>query len=154
MNANEQLAQALRLAVDPPGGVSVHALRDLVADDDSRQWDIATAARHVGASPHTLRYYERIGLVTVPRNPAGHRVYDTPAIRRLVFLTRMRTSGMPISDLRQYIDLVDRGDVTIPDRLDLLLEHRDTLRAQIAQLQLALAATEYKIATYGGATQP
>lgn len=154
MNVNEQLAEALRLAVDPPGGVSVEALQDLVLDDQSRQWDITTAAQHVGVSPHTLRYYERAGLVTVPRNPAGHRVYGAPAIRRLVFLTRMRTSGMPISDLRQYVDLVDRGDVTIPDRLDLLMEHRDTLRAQLAQIQLALAATEYKIATYGGSTQP
>lgn len=154
MTANEQLAEALRLAVDPPGGVSVDALQDLVLADLPRQWDIATAARHVGVSPHTLRYYERIGLVTVSRNTAGHRVYDAAAIRRLVFLTRMRTSGMPISDLRHYVDLVDRGDATIPDRLDLLLEHRDTLRAQLTQIQLALAATEYKIATYGGAAQP
>ena len=154
MNVNEQLAEALRLAVDPPGGVSVEALQDLVLDDQSRQWDIATAAQHVGVSPHTLRYYERIGLITVPRNPAGHRVYGAAAVRRLVFLTRMRTSGMPISDLRQYVDLVDRGDATVPDRLDLLMEHRDTLRAQLAQIQLALATTEYKIATYGGLTQP
>jgi len=154
MDANQQLAEALRLAVDPPGGVSVEALRDLVLDDASQQWDIATTAEHVGVSPHTLRYYERIGLVTVARNAAGHRIYDAAAVRRLVFLTRMRTSGMPISDLRQYVALVDRGDATIPDRLDLLLEHRDTLRAQLAQIQLALAATEYKIATYGGAAQP
>ncbi|GIF15752.1 transcriptional regulator [Actinoplanes teichomyceticus] len=146
--------QALRLAVDPPDEVSVDALRNLVMDDDSGRWDIATTAEHVRVSPHTLRYYERAGLVTVPRNAAGHRVYDAAAVRRLVFLTRMRTSGMPISDLRQYVTLVDRGDVTIPDRLDLLVEHRDTLRAQLAQLQLALAATEYKIAMYGGATQP
>jgi DNA-binding transcriptional MerR regulator len=154
MNGDEQLARALRLAVDPPRGVSVEALLDLVIDDDSRRWDIATAAEYVDVSPHTLRYYERIGLITVQRNAAGHRVYDAAAVRRLVFLTRMRTSGMPISDLRQYVALVDRGDVTIPDRLDLLIEHRDTLRAQLAQLQLALAATEYKIAMYGGATQP
>jgi DNA-binding transcriptional MerR regulator len=154
MKANEQLAEALRLAVDPPGGVSVEALQYLVLDDLSRQWDIATAAQHVGVSPHTLRYYERIGLITVSRNAAGHRVYDAASIRRLVFLTRMRTSGMPISDLRHYVALVDRGDATIPDRLDLLLEHRDTLRAQLRQIQLALAATEYKIATYGGSAQP
>lgn len=154
MDLNEQLADALRLAVDPPGGVSVEALQDLILDDPSQRWDIATAAEHVGVSPHTLRYYERIGLIAVPRNHAGHRVYDAASVRRLVFLTRMRTSGMAISDLRHYVALVDRGDVTIPDRLDLLLEHRDTLRAQLKQIQLALAATEYKIATYGGAAQP
>ncbi|MCU7723406.1 MerR family transcriptional regulator [Actinoplanes sp. KI2] len=154
MKANEQLAEALRLAVDPPGGVSVAALRRLVMEDLAQQWDIATAAQYVGVSPHTLRYYERVGLITVPRNAAGHRVYDASSVRRLVFLTRMRTSGMPISDLRHYVALVDRGDATIPDRLDMLLEHRDTLRAQLAQIQLALAATEYKIATYGGSAQP
>jgi DNA-binding transcriptional MerR regulator len=66
----------------------------------------------------------------------------------------MRTAGLPISDLQRYVALVEQGEQTIPERLDLLMEHRDTLRAQIAQLQLALAATEYKIATYGGATQP
>ncbi|AEV84930.1 MerR family transcriptional regulator [Actinoplanes sp. SE50] len=154
MKANDRLQEALRLAVDPPGGVSVEALQDLVREDLSPQWDIATTADHIGVSPHTLRYYERAGLITVPRNGAGHRVYDAACVRRLVFLTRMRTSGMPISDLRHYVTLVDRGEDTVPDRLDLLLEHRDTLRAQLTQIQLALAATEYKIATYGGATQP
>lgn len=77
-----------------------------------------------------------------------------PAVRRLVFLTRMRTSGMPISDLRHYVDLVDAGQDTVSQRLDMLLEHRDTLRSQIAQLQLALAATEYKVATYQEAPRP
>ena len=61
---------------------------------------------------------------------------------------------MSISDLRHYVDLIDAGEATVPERLDMLLEHRDTLRSQIAQLQLALAATEYKIATYKGAPQP
>ncbi len=75
-------------------------------------------------------------------------------MRRLVFLIRMRTAGMSISDLRHYVELVDAGDTTVGERLDMMLEHRDTLRSQIAQLQLALAATEYKIATYKGAPQP
>jgi DNA-binding transcriptional MerR regulator len=154
MDLNEQLADALRLAVDPPGGASLEALQDLILDDPFQQWDIATTAAHLGVSLHTLRYYERIGLIAVPRNQSGRRVYDAASVRRLVFLTRMRTSGMAISDLRHYIALVDCGDTTIPDRLDLLLEHRDTLRSQLKQIQLALAATEYKIATYGGATQP
>jgi DNA-binding transcriptional MerR regulator len=151
---NPELAAALRLAVDPPGGVPAGALRELVRDDAASAWDIATAAEHLGVNPHTLRYYERIGLAVVDRDSAGHRRYDAQAIRRLVFLIRMRTSGMAISDLRHYVELADAGEDTIPERLDLLLEHRDTLRAQIAQLQLSLAATEYKIAAYGGSAQP
>jgi DNA-binding transcriptional MerR regulator len=154
VDANQQLTDALRLAVDPPGGVSVEALRELARDDGREGWDIATASAHFGVNPHTLRYYERIGLVQVARDAAGHRRYDPASVRRLVFLIRMRTSGMAMADLRRYVELVDEGDDTVPERLDLLLEHRDTLHSQIAQLQLALAVTEYKIATYGGATQP
>ncbi|WP_020498876.1 MerR family transcriptional regulator, partial [Sciscionella marina] len=141
MGEDEALRRALRLAVDPPGGVSVEALRALARDDDATEWDIATTAKYLGVSPHTLRYYERIGLVQVARDAAGHRRYGAPAVRRLVFLTRMRTSGMPISDLRHYIDLVDSGQDTVSERMDLLLEHRDILRSRIAGLQLALAAT-------------
>ena len=154
MEQDDALHRALRLAVDPPGGVSVEALRELARDDDATEWDITTTAEHLEVSPHTLRYYDRIGLVSVPRDPAGHRRYDAPAVRRLVFLTRMRTSGMSISDLRHYVDLVDAGQDTVSERLDLLLEHRDTLRSQVARLQLALAATEYKIATYQEGPQP
>lgn len=154
MDEDETLREALRLAVDPPGGVSVEALQELARDDQAADWDIATTAGHLGVNPHTLRYYERIGLVGVGRDGAGHRRYDAAAVRRLVFLTRMRLSGMSISDLRHYVELVDAGDDTVPERLDMMLEHRDTLRSQIAQLQLALAATEYKIATYEGAPRP
>ena len=115
---------------------------------------IAEAAAHLDVSPHTLRYYERAGLVTVSRDPAGHRLYDAEAVRRLVFLTRMRLSGMPMRDLQHYVELVDAGKHTEPERLDILLEHRDTVRRRIRELTLSLAATEYKIATYGGGTGP
>ena len=111
-------------------------------------WDIATTADRLGVSAHTLRYYERIGLVRVERDASGHRRYDAAGVRRLVFLTRMRTSGMPIRDLRRYIKLVEAGRDAVPERLALLTEHRDGLRARIDELRLALAATEYKIAVY------
>ena len=61
---------------------------------------------------------------------------------------------MAIRDLQHYVELVDAGDQTVPERLDMLLEHRDTVRRQIRQLTLSLAATEYKIATYGGSAAP
>jgi DNA-binding transcriptional MerR regulator len=148
MEQDEALRQALQLATDPPVELSVDVLRELARDDDATEWNIATTAAHLGVSPHTLRYYERIGLVRVPRDAAGHRRYDAPAVRRLVFITRMRISGMSISDLHHYVDLADAGQDSVSERMDILLEHRDTLRSQIAQLQLSLAATEYKIATY------
>ena len=113
---------------------------------------IAEVAALLDVSVHTLRYYERAGLVEVDRDSSGHRSYRPEAVRRLVFLTRMRLSGMAIRDLQHYISLVDGGDQTVPERLDMLLEHRDTIRRQIRELTLSLAATEYKITTYGGTT--
>ena len=138
-----QLREALRLA-------SVPRSDDIgpAAGPGAAGWDIATTADRLGVSVHTLRYYERIGLVRVDRDASGHRHYDAASVRRLVFLTRMRTSGMPIRDLRRYIELVEAGRDTVPERLALLTEHRDDLRARIDELRLALAATEYKIAAY------
>lgn len=138
-----RLREALRLAAVPPS--------DDVEPErwpDAAGWDIATTADRLGISAHTLRYYERIGLVRVDRDASGHRHYDAASVRRLVFLTRMRTSGMPIRDLRRYIELVEAGRDTVPERLALLTEHRDGLQARIDELRLALAATEYKIAAY------
>ena len=138
-----RLREALRLAAVPPS--------DDVEPErwpDAAGWDIATTADHLGVSAHTLRYYERIGLVQVERDASGYRRYDAAGVRRLVFLTRMRTSGMTIRDLRRYVDMVEAGRDTVPKRLAMLTEHRDGLRARIDELRLALAATEYKIATY------
>ena len=138
-----QLREALRLASIPRS--------DNLGPADgpgAAGWDIVTTADRLGVSVHTLRYYERIGLVRVERAPSGRRRYDAASVRRLVFLTRMRTSGMPIRDLRRYIELVEAGRNTVPERLALLTEHRDGLQARIDELRLALAATEYKIAAY------
>ena len=138
-----QLREALRLASIPRS--------DNLGPADgpgAAGWDIATTADRLGVSVHTLRYYERIGLVRVDRDASGRRRYDAAAVRRLVFLTRMRTSGMPIRDLRRYIELVEAGRDTVPERLALLTEHREGLRSRIDELRLALAATDYKIAAY------
>lgn len=130
----------------PPPPYSTAVDEGLPADGTA--WDIATTSHHLGVSAHTLRYYERIGLVRVGRSGSGHRRYDAAAVRRLVFLTRMRTSGMPIRDLRRYVDLVEEGEGTVPARLAILTEHRTRLHSRIDELQLALAATDYKIALY------
>ena len=138
-----RLREALRLASVPPSDDVGPANGPGAAG-----WDIATTADRLGVSAHTLRYYERIGLVRVERDPSGRRRYDAASVRRLMFLTRMRTSGMPIRDLRHYIELVEAGRDTVPERLALLTEHRDGLQARIDELRLALSATEYKIAAY------
>ncbi|MBD1320042.1 MerR family transcriptional regulator [Gordonia hankookensis] len=155
MSTDHLMEKALAALGEQDGPLSVEVIHQLVeVDEADGVRTIAEAADLLGVSAHTLRYYERIGLVDVPRDGVGNRTYDAAAIRRLVFLTRMRLSGMAIRDLQHYVELVDRGDDTVEERLEMLLEHRDTVRRQIAELTLSLAATEYKIATYGGKTQP
>ena len=149
------MSRALATLNELDGPLSVEVIHRLVeADEIDEPLTIAQTAAMLDVSAHTLRYYERIGLVDVPRDASGNRRYDADAVRRLVFLTRMRLSGMAIRDLQHYVELVDEGDDTVAERLEMLLEHRDTIRRQIAELTLSLAATEYKIATYGGRTQP
>ncbi|NUR71017.1 MAG: MerR family transcriptional regulator [Hamadaea sp.] len=137
---------------DPLSVEAIHRLTGL--GDVPAAMAINEVADMLDISPHTLRYYERAGLVEVARDANGYRVYDADAVRRLVFLTRMRLSGMPMRDLQHYIELVDAGPDTVPERLDMLLEHRDIIRRRLRELTLSLAATEYKISTYGGETGP
>ncbi|WP_116248027.1 MerR family transcriptional regulator [Nocardiopsis sp. FIRDI 009] len=154
MATDDLMSRALETLADddPPSVEAIHRLVDLA--DIPESVTITEAADLLDVSPHTLRYYERAGLVAVARDGSGHRVYDTEAMRRLVFLTRMRLSGMPMRDLQHYVSLVDAGKETVPERLDMLIEHRDTIRRRIRELTLSLTATEYKIATYGGSTGP
>lgn len=155
MATDDLMARALHALEDLDDHMTIEVVHDLIdANEVTEPIGIAEVAELIGVTQHTLRYYERAELITVDRDTNGHRRYDAAAVRRLVFLTRMRLSGMPMRDLQHYVELVDRGDATVPERLDILMEHRDTVRRQIRELQLSLVATEYKIATYGGATGP
>ncbi len=115
---------------------------------------IAQVAELVGVSVHALRYYERIGLVEVGRDAAGHRVYDRDALSRVVFVARLRMSDMPIQDIARYVDLVNRGDATVPERLALMQAHRAAIMRRLQKLRAALAVIDYKITTYGGDCSP
>ena len=115
---------------------------------------IAEVAERTGVTAHTLRYYERIGLVTVPRDPAGHRLYTQGELNRVVFITRLRQTAMPIRDIQAYFRLVAEGPGNEDQRLALLERHRDQVKAHINELESALGVVEYKIATYGGNCLP
>lgn len=120
----------------------------VTADD---RLTIAEVAERSGVTAHTLRYYERVGLISVGRDESGYRVYTGADFGRIVFLSRLRMTGMPIRDLQRYVRLVETGEHTVPERLALLQEHRDAVRARIDELAFALDTVERKIATYGGA---
>ncbi|MGH3589205.1 MAG: MerR family transcriptional regulator [Pseudonocardia sp.] len=146
-----------RLLAADPGLSAGDAVRNLVDDSaieaTTAPRGIAEAAALVGLSPHTLRYYEQQGLVRPARNSSGYREYSAADLRRLVFLVRMRLSGMTMADLERYISLVEQGDGTITERRRIMLDQRNRIALRLRELTLALETTEFKIHTYGGHPQ-
>jgi DNA-binding transcriptional MerR regulator len=115
---------------------------------------ISEVAEITGVSAHTLRYYERIGLVEVGRDTGGRRIYNSDALARVIFVTRLRSSDMPIREIARYLTLVAQGEASVLARLALMQAHRAAIHHRLQQLQAALAVIDYKIATYGGHCAP
>jgi DNA-binding transcriptional MerR regulator len=111
---------------------------------------IAEAAERTGLTAHTLRYYERDGLLLgeVERSSTGHRRYTAADLRWIEMVTRLRATGMPIRDVRRYAAMVRAGDGNEAERLDLLREHRARVLAQLAEVQEHLGAIDRKIGIY------
>lgn len=118
---------------------------------DEPTLSIAEVVERTGVSHDTLRYYEKEGLLAPPRDPGGRRRYRELDVGRVVFITRMRQSEMPIRVLQRYVALVEEGPSTEPERLQIMESHRDAVLARRAELDEALAIIEFKISVYGGA---
>lgn len=110
---------------------------------------VSEAAAKVGLSVHTLRWYERIGLVAgVARDTAGRRRYRPDDLGWLTLLTRLRSTGMPVRDMQRYAELVRLGPESAGARRELLEGHRERVLDQIAALRLDLELIEHKIQGY------
>jgi DNA-binding transcriptional MerR regulator len=114
---------------------------------------IAEAAAETGLTTHTLRYYERDGLMlgSVDRSVSGHRRYSDRDLTWIEMITRLRSTGMPIRDVRRYADLVRAGAGNEGERLDLLKAHRQRVEQELAQVAAHLRAIDHKIGIYEGA---
>jgi DNA-binding transcriptional MerR regulator len=110
---------------------------------------ISDAARISGVTAHTLRYYERAGLLDpVDRAASGHRRYAEEDLARIAFLTKLRSTGMPIRTVREYADLMRRGDGTHQARMALLEAHRDAVREHLEETARNLDLIDRKIDFY------
>jgi len=110
---------------------------------------IKDAADHTGLTVHTIRYYEKEGLLSVlPRDAQGRRVFDDAALDWLGYVTCLRLTGMPIATMRHIAELQSDGDQTIPDRRHILETHRQALVEKLAQIHSALDRLDHKIAWY------
>ncbi|ANF30949.1 MerR family transcriptional regulator [Leifsonia xyli] len=118
--------------------------------DTRTAMSISDVAERTGLTTHTLRYYEREGLMLSPveRASSTHRRYTEADVSWVGFLTKLRSTAMPIATMRQYVVLARQGDGTEAERLELLLLHRMAVVRQLEEMTASLAAIDYKIDLY------
>ena len=111
---------------------------------------IGQVAQRTGLSVHTLRFYEREGILTDPvrRGLNGHRLYSEDDLEWLSICTRFRASGMPLTAIRRYVDLVRQGPGNEEDRLAILRQHQEQVTAQIGELTECLDVISSKVRVY------
>jgi DNA-binding transcriptional MerR regulator len=109
---------------------------------------IGEVAQQTGIPIETLRFYDRSGLLgELPRTAGGHRVFDQLSLGLLDVVVRLRRTGMPVEDVRAFVDRV-RADRDRAGRIELLRRHRARVSAQLEQLRTDLAVIDWKIAAY------
>ncbi|WP_080290272.1 MerR family transcriptional regulator [Pseudomonas syringae] len=110
---------------------------------------IGELAQRSGLSAHTIRYYERIGLLPyAERDSSNQRDYDASILIWIEFLGRLKTTGMPIRDMLRYATLRERGVETEAERCAMLEQHRESVRIRASELAACLLVLDKKIAGY------
>lgn len=110
---------------------------------------ITEVSEELGLSADTLRYYERIGLILpIKRNKSGRRDYSKGDCEWIQFVRCMRTAGLSIESLAEYVTLVRQGEETAPVRKELLLKQREGLEGRIEEMRQMLEYLNCKIEHY------
>lgn len=112
---------------------------------------IQQTAEACGLSVHTLRYYERIGLIKpIPRRSNGHRLYRAEDLNWIAFLLRLRGTGMSIEEMQRYAQLREQGELlsSVAERRAMLARHTEVVEQEVKAMQETLAYLKQKIALY------
>ncbi|MET9353485.1 MerR family transcriptional regulator [Streptomyces sp. NPDC006617] len=120
--------------------------------DGQDRYTISEVVAFTGLTAHTLRWYERIGLMShIDRSHTGQRRYSNRDLDWLDFVGKLRMTGMPVADMVRYAEMVREGESTYPDRRELLESTRRDVLTRIAELQDTVAVLDRKISFYGDA---
>lgn len=115
----------------------------------STEFTIRQVAEATGLSIHTLRYYEKVGLLApIYRASNGHRRYSAEDIAWLEFLVRLRETGMPIKKVIAFADLVRQHPNEVSERRVLLEEHRNQVKQHLEELTRHLQVIDLKVEHY------
>ncbi|MDK1473963.1 MerR family transcriptional regulator [Streptomyces sp. 549] len=120
--------------------------------DGEDRYTISEVAAWTGLSAHTLRWYERIGLMPhIDRSHTGQRRFSNRDLDWLTLVGKLRLTGMPVADMVRYAELVRAGEHTFAERRQLLVRTRADVRHRIAELQDTLSVLDLKIGFYSDA---
>ena len=120
--------------------------------DGQDRYTISEVVACTGLTAHTLRWYERIGLMPhVDRSHTGQRRFSNKDLTWLAFVGKLRLTGMPVASMVRYAELVREGAHTFEERQELLEQTRRDVIARMAELQDTLAVLDYKIDFYADA---
>lgn len=112
-------------------------------------YTVCEVAKRLDLSPHTLRFYAKEGLLTfVDRDQNGNRIFKEADFERLFMIASLKRAGMTIKQMKQFTELCDKGDSTIPQRLQIIKDQREAVEEQITELQDALDVLKYKTWLY------
>lgn len=120
--------------------------------DGDDHYTISEVVAFTGLTAHTLRWYERIGLMPhIDRSHTGQRRYTNRDLDWLDLVGKLRLTGMPVADMVRYAELVREGDHTYSERFELLQTTREDVLARIDELRGTLAVLDRKISFYADA---
>jgi len=113
--------------------------------DTTPKYTVKEVAEKLGLTPYTVRYYDNSGLIPeVGRSVGNVRLFSDRNLAWLKLVHCLRTTGLPVEDVRRYIALCLAGDSTIPERAELIFRQEKVLHAQLDELKKQLEILEYK----------
>lgn len=114
-----------------------------------KTYSISEVAEHFNVTPHTLRYYDKEGLLPlIERTPSGKRVFKQSDMEALKIIECLKASGMPIKEIKAFIEWCSEGDSTLQQRYDMFLERKASVEAQMEELKKTMEVIEYKCSYY------
>jgi MerR family transcriptional regulator, aldehyde-responsive regulator len=120
-----------------------------MTNTETNSYSMKEVRNLTGLSDHTLRYYEKDGILPdIRRQENGHRLYGKHDLDWLDFVVCLRATGMPLSTIRKYRELMEQGDSTAEERRILLVKQKETLLKDISTLQASLKRINFKIDFY------
>ncbi|GAA6136950.1 hypothetical protein NBRC116583_06970 [Arenicella sp. 4NH20-0111] len=110
---------------------------------------ISEFAKRSGVSIHTVRYYEKEGLLkSIRRNDSGRRQYQQSDLEWMVWIKRLKSTGMSLANIKKFADLRLQGDNTLQERKQMLSQHALYLKNEIGRLHSELEIVVYKVEAY------